>query len=555
LLDDIIELGSRFIPALKEVPDRPRAAHLALDHIAQTPWSRPWLLIYDNVENPADLSRMTPATGAHVLITTRWADWYGHALDLPINVLPREEAVTFLLLRAGRGERDSAAQLADQLGCLPVALDHAGAYCKLTLSNFSDYQHQLSNLIRRAPRSARYPASVFATFSMAIEKASSICIHSERLMAIFAFMAPDRIPLSVVSDDIMTGLERAEAVAALLEVSLLDCDFASDLRADVSVHRLVQQVMRQRLRERGEGELTAVAATELVARSFPTNSDDVRSWTYCAQLLPHALIVLDQIPDTERIDAKSLLLNQVGLYLRARADHTEAEPLFRRALEIDEAFLGPSDPVVAIRLDNLASLLETTNRHEEAEPLMRRALAITDATFGPNHPNVAVSLNNLALLLHFTGRPKHAEPLMRRALEINEQALGPEHPDVARGMNNLALMLQSTNRLPEAELLLRHALQINENAFGPTHPKISRSLNNIAVVLDLARRDDEAELLYRQALATAEDTLGPQHPTTSNIRSNLEALVTLRQSDSLASESTVLRARRSFWSRLLRRGR
>ena len=44
---------------------------------------------------------------------------------------------------------------------------------------------------------------------------------------------------------------------------------------------------------------------------------------------------------------------------------------------------------MAIRLNNLALLLGATNRLAEAEPLYRRALAIDEKSFGPEHPNVA----------------------------------------------------------------------------------------------------------------------------------------------------------------------
>ena len=37
----------------------------------------------------------------------------------------------------------------------------------------------------------------------------------------------------------------------------------------------------------------------------------------------------------------------------------------------------------AVALDNLAQLLQATNRLAEAEPLMRRALAIDEKSFGP----------------------------------------------------------------------------------------------------------------------------------------------------------------------------
>jgi tetratricopeptide (TPR) repeat protein len=77
-------------------------------------------------------------------------------------------------------------------------------------------------------------------------------------------------------------------------------------------------------------------------------------------------------------------------------------------------------------LNNLAKLLQTTNRLAEAEPLYRRALAIGEANLGPDHPDVAIHLNNLAELLRATNRLAEAEPLYRRALAIGEASLGPK---------------------------------------------------------------------------------------------------------------------------------
>ena len=50
---------------------------------------------------------------------------------------------------------------------------------------------------------------------------------------------------------------------------------------------------------------------------------------------------------------------------------------------------------------------------------MRRALAIDEASYGPDHPDVAIDLNNLAQLLQATNRLGEAEPLSRRYLEIS----------------------------------------------------------------------------------------------------------------------------------------
>ena len=77
---------------------------------------------------------------------------------------------------------------------------------------------------------------------------------------------------------------------------------------------------------------------------------------------------------------------------------------------------------------------------------MRRALAINEASYGPEHHVVARDLNNLALLLQATNRLAEAEPLMRRAMAIDEASYGKDHPFIARDLNNLSQLLKATNR-------------------------------------------------------------------------------------------------------------
>ncbi len=121
-------------------------------------------------------------------------------------------------------------------------------------------------------------------------------------------------------------------------------------------------------------------------------------------------------------------------------------------------------------------------RREGYERVMRRALQILEASLGDDHPNVAVQLNNLAQLLQATNRLAEAEPLMRRSLEIHEASFGPEHPNVAFDLNNLAGLLQATDRLAEAELLMRRALEIFEASLGPDHPSTVTVRANLAAM-------------------------------------------------------------------------
>jgi hypothetical protein len=120
------------------------------------------------------------------------------------------------------------------------------------------------------------------------------------------------------------------------------------------------------------------------------------------------------------------------MLLLATNRFAEAEPLMRRALAIDEKTLGPDDKTVAVRLNNLALLLQSTTRFGEAELLYRRALAIREKNFGPNHPSVGIALTNLALLLKTMNRVAEADSLIRRASTLREQQNEPNPPELSR---------------------------------------------------------------------------------------------------------------------------
>jgi len=234
------------------------------------------------------------------------------------------------------------------------------------------------------------------------------------------------------------------------------------------------------------------------------------------------------------------VLTGVALFHLEAADHQSAEPLMRRALEIDEKSFGHEHPRVAIHLNNLAELLQATNRLAEAEPLMRRALEIDEKSFGHEHPRVAIDLNNLAALLQATNRLAEAEPLMRRALEIDEKSFGHEHPGVAIYLNNLATLLKATNRLAEAEPLMRRALEIDEKSFGPEHPKVTRDLNNLALLLKATNRLAEAEPLMRRALEIDKKSFSPEHP---DVAIHLNSLAELLEATNRLAEAEPLMRR------------
>jgi tetratricopeptide (TPR) repeat protein len=203
-------------------------------------------------------------------------------------------------------------------------------------------------------------------------------------------------------------------------------------------------------------------------------------------------------------DIKSLeqanISNLLAEYLYSFAKYQEAEPLYRKALEIREEILEKKNSDIAESLNNLAVLLYSKGRYQEAEPLYRRALEIREETLGEKHPDMARSLNNLSAFLHSTDRYHEAESLLRRALEIREETLGEKHPDIANSLNNLANLYYNTGRYQEAEPLYGRALEIWKEILGENHPNFAQGLDNLANLLYSTGRYQEAEPLYKKAL-------------------------------------------------------
>jgi tetratricopeptide (TPR) repeat protein len=142
-------------------------------------------------------------------------------------------------------------------------------------------------------------------------------------------------------------------------------------------------------------------------------------------------------------------------------------------------------------LNNLANLLQKTNRLQEAEGLFRASLEIDIAHYGPEHPHLAGKLGNLGLLLSNIGNVREAEPMLRRALTFNEQSLDENHPDIARNLNNLATLLVETGRATEAEPMFRRQMQIlmKFTADNKSEHKnlIPACENYLAVLIELGR--------------------------------------------------------------------
>lgn len=539
--------------------------------------NRGWLLVFDNAEGPEQIRPYLPAgnTG-HVIITSRRPDWRSIAAPLSVSILSPEDAIDFLHRRSGQEDGSASRELVEELGLLPLAIEQAAAYIDQHGKSIPDYlalfrKHQQA-ILRRGLPSPDYPASVETTWGLSFAKVREQSPAGADLLNLCAFLAPDDIPLDIIRERkgllpeplcsaAANELEFEEALSALRRHSLVERTGKA-----LSVHRLVQAVVRNRM-ESSDRENWAASAAEILLKSFPYDSDDVITWPTCARLIAHGITVAAHC---EFVEAGLMfaipLLSQTALYLHARADFFGARALAEHVLKIDEAYHGPDHPSVAVRLNNLGRLLKDlgemaearkcyeratminekffgidhplvgTNINNlglllqdlgeigEARRLIERALKIGEATFGPDHPTVAIRVNNLGNIYLNLSDLDQARRMFERALKINEATYGSDHPGVATILNNLGNTLLRLGEIAEAQLLLERAVKIDEASYGPDHPEVAKNLNNLANVYNIIGNTDHAYKLCERALEIFVASYGPNHPRTELVRNNLRSL-------------------------------
>jgi tetratricopeptide (TPR) repeat protein len=517
---------------------------------------RDWLLIFDNAEDAESVRDYIPRGSAgHIVVTSRSPNWAGVAKPLSVKTLPPREAVKFLLKRTGQPDKATAKTLAAALGCLPLALEQAGAYIEASGSTMRHYlelfETRQRDLLQRGKPSDDYPDTVATTWSLSFQKVEHENPAAAELLRLCAFFAPDDIPIKMLtagakhmpeslSATVTDALRFDEALMALRKYSLVAVD-----NETLAIHRLVQAVIRHTLDETAFKQWTGVAV-HVVNASYPFDSNDVRTWPICEPLLPHASAALSHAETVQFASIETArLFNQVGLYLKTRAEYGQAKKMYERALAIGEATLSPDHPNVATWLNNLGNVLQDQGDLAGAKALYERALAIDETALGSDHPNVASRLNNLGNVLQDQGDLAGAKALYERALAIDETALGPDHPDVAIDLNNLGEVLREQSDLAAAKILFERAIAIGEAAFGPDHPQVATFANNLGLVLQAQNELAGAKTLFKRALAINEAAFGLNHPNVA-IRLNNLGGVLRAQGDLAGAKPLFERALRIF---------
>ncbi|MGW3913035.1 tetratricopeptide repeat protein [Streptomyces sp. NPDC005070] len=191
----------------------------------------------------------------------------------------------------------------------------------------------------------------------------------------------------------------------------------TDDRQGVSVHRLVQTVLRTRTPSQSGPDSYALGRSEAeqaVHQALPTQPDDFlpEPTALRERLLPHALALTESTPsDTP-----------------TSADTADTADTYHQ----------------------IAQYLHRQGRDAHTISLRTAVLAQREPVLGPIHSDTLSSRNNLAWAYRAAGNLKRAIPLLEDTLAQREQILGDTHPDTLASRNNLACAYRAAGNLERA---------------------------------------------------------------------------------------------------------
>ncbi|MFF4542172.1 tetratricopeptide repeat protein [Streptomyces aureus] len=500
-----------------------------------------WLIVLDNVNDPAHIADLLArARGGRFLITSRLATIWSDATTLVrLDILEPDESLALFTrittTQRPRRDLDGAADLCEELGHLPLAIEQAAAYL---------VQNPLSTPRAYLDLIARYPAAMYRTsaattpeqrtiariWNITLDRITTLQPTAADLLRALAWYAPENIPTTLLPADPEDPPALDKALGLLTAYSMITPDPAT---ATVAVHRLVQALARTPDPDDPHRTPTLIdhareQATNCLHTALPPTHDTPDTWPTWRTLLPHIDALADHTtPDTDT-HTTTRILNETGLFLDNQGQPARAVTHLQRAHTSYLRVLGADHPSTLTSRNNLAYAYESAGNLGRAIPLFEQTLNDRTRVLGADHPSTLGSRNNLAAAYQSAGNLGRAIPLFEQTLTDTVRLLGADHPDTLTSRNNLAAAYRAVGDLGRAIPLYEQTLNDTVRLLGADHPSTLTSRNNLAYAYKSAGDLGRAIPLFEQTLTDTVRVLGEEHPITVTVRGNLTAAIAER---------------------------
>ena len=509
------------------------ASQEAVQMLARGAPTKRWILVFDNADDPARLSRYFPAGGGgHILVTSRNQAWAQQGVSLPIDVFTRDESVEHLTRRASGLSAEEADQVASAVGDLPLAVEQAAAWLAETATPIKDYLRQLAEQTTEVldlNQPPDYPQTVAATWNISIARLKDRSPASVRLLQLCAFLAAEPISSQLLYSkemiDALRPYDPALQESLLLgrvirEIGRFALAKVDQVSNSIQVHRLVQAVIRSQLTEEEQRDARHVVHTVL-AGCRPDGDepiDDPETWPRFGVIWPH-LAASDARNCTDPA-TRRLLIDRVR-YLWKRGEFPGAQQLAEETLEHWKPILGEDDTQYLYLRCQLGNILRSQGRYIEAREINTELLERQRRVLGVSHPHTYVTMSGLASDLAALGVYGSAVDFAREAHEGFSQIFHESHRRTLSAANNLALALRMVGRYGEARSIDQDTFDRRIEVLGPDHPYTLASAARLGRDLREVGRYTESVSLLSRAYDNHKRILGKGFPGTLSCAKSL----------------------------------
>jgi len=557
--------------------------------------SRSWLVVLDDLADPADLDGLWPTGPAgRVLVTCVDPAVVPRGMQvLPMGSFNSREALSYLTerLSANRGQRLGAIDLVNAMGYEPAALTQASAVIAsstMSCHNYRDYfvswREQLTD------PSGVLPLASAVTWPLSFERATQLAPGRsvQSLLALAALLDGHGIPATVLTTPAAAGYLASggeapaggeparSALAALERVGLLTVE-PTTAPPTIRISPVLQAALRAAMPE-GMLDQAARVAADALLQAWPAAelpgwpATGLRSCTAALRQVTgnrlwaggcHALLLragdsLDHARLTgpavdhwrDVVTTSDQLLGaghpqtiQAGRRLAEAclaADRPdEAVTWFQRLLDTQAVKLGPDhQDLIGTRLQ-LGHALVAARQFDGGIAVLERVLAESERVRGPEHADTLGARDELAAGYLAAGRPADAVTAYRRTLAEREHAQGSRDPQTMTTRRGLADAYLANGQPKEAVSAYKRVVADRERALGLDHLDTIRAQYSLGAVYLRTGKTVAAERLYEQARAGFERVLGPRHPDT--LRSRAELALVYRQLGRYGDARALLR--------------
>jgi tetratricopeptide (TPR) repeat protein len=500
--------------------------------------SRPWLVVLDDLRDPADLDELWPAGPAgRVLITTpdpAAVPGERRAQALPVRVFSTREALSYLMgrLTADPDQRIGAIDLVADLGCEPLALTQASAVIASSGLSCRDYRDHFAQRQAQLAEATDYDrAAAAVTWTLSVEQAERLSPGggAQYLLALVALLDGNAIPGELFGalatcDYLSAGagapLEPSlvwRALASLERVGLLIIDQATT-PPTVRITAVIQAAVRAAT-PRQVADRAGRAAADALLEVWP--AEEPQPWL--ADSLRRCTASLRQAAgDALWSDGSTHpLLVRAGRSLDDARLSGPAVAYWRDLAETNDRILGSGSPDTLMAGSRLAMALRAAGQTSEAVAWGQWVVAGRARLLGRDHPETIAARIDLGQAFVAAGQPDAALPILEEAAGTSERVRGADHPETLAARDELAVAWRSAGKSDEAIRLYKRTLADRERIQGQRHLDTMTTRQRLADAYLADGKVKDAISQLKKLLTDRERVEGPDHLDTIVTRSSL----------------------------------